>query len=486
MAKRSFLDRVLRRRQLQSITEVSDTNLVQEITRRNVDVLSTIEGFLKEPKPDSLTVDTIDRMLKNGVMKSGITILKSPIISTLQKSYFESEDEVVAAFLNQYMHPIMMRHLNTILTSLEWGVSFHEKVFESVENLKIKIENKDGDVREHILPTALIYKKLKFNPYRSIKGIKVDKEQQDFDGYVQEGKIGTLDTVTVPAWKAFVFAFEPDESLWGKTSLLQAYAPWYSYELMAGYYVRYGEYSAAPPLIGRAPLGVSRVNSATGFKLVDNMNWLTAIAGAAGNSKAIIFPSDFDPISKEPKWDLHEMKLADRSSLFKDALSWLERAMLIALFAPQQAMGSGSSQTGSNSVGEIEFEAFLVTEYIRILMLANAVKSWLAKPLVELNFGPDIEFDLITPDVTTEIRDRTFQTLAQLIKAGHPQAMNADLFKMYQALGIATREIPEEELRQRAIDEMNKAGNTGKDDDEEDEEEDEDTDEEDNDNQEDE
>ena len=163
--------------------------------------------------------------------------------------------------------------------------------------------------------------------------------------------------VEVPSWKAFLFSFDKEENLWGKTVLEQAYPAWYSYELASAHHTRYLQISSSPPLIGRAPIGNTKANINGVLTEISNVEFLTEIASDPGGSQAIVFPSAFDQHGNLT-WDLRELNIGDRSDLFRNALAHLERTILISLLAPQQAMGQRIDETGSFSVGEIEFEAF--------------------------------------------------------------------------------------------------------------------------------
>ena len=438
--------------QVEPITpeEITPGQLESELTYSR-DLADDIIADLGEYRPDHLKVDIIEKMLRNGVIHSSLLMIKAPIIQVIKKSYFSSPDPIISSFLNQELLPVLLKHLETVLTSYEWGASFHEKVFEEVENLSVivqDLDDQDGEERTVVLPYVQRLKKLKFNSYKTIDVVLVDDETDEFDGYVQKSKDGIADAdgITVPVWKGFLFAPDQTETLWGKTALVPVYPAWFSYEVMSGYMVRYGERSATPPLIGRAPTGKRRVNLGNGnMKTLDNMTWLTYIAKNSGNSRAIVFPAEFDPVKGEFMWDLREMKIEDRTDFFKNVIAWLESTIHQSIFAPQQSIARTADDTGNNNLAESQFEAFLISLSRFISKLQDAFNDDIVKQVVELNFGIDQKAQLITPDVTKEITTRMFQTLSQLIRAKHPQFLNADVVHIMELLGIPVREVPEDE-----------------------------------------
>lgn len=459
-----------RSRQNRNITTVSSAALVRELTYRRNDLARIAGEQLGEYKPYDLPSETVDRMLKNGVVKSSLMLIKAPIISTFQKAQFVSDDEKVQTFLNQELHPVLMQHMDSILTAFEWGVSFHEKIFEVVNDLQINIKTgEEEDDRVETMPSALLLKKLKFNQYNDIKSILLEESTQDFRGYRQTPRALSSKPIDVPAWKSFVFAFDNSKTLWGETSLVPAYAPWYSYELLSAYLVRYAERSATPPLIGKAPPGTSEVNVGGTIEQVDNLVYLSSIGAEAANSNIVVFPSTLDITHGESLWGIQEMRLDDRSTLYKDSLSWLKSSIHEAVFAPQQSISNSESDTGNYGLAENQFEAFLVSEAQRVLKLKNAINKYIVDQIVEYNFGADVTAELIVHDITKEITTRTFQVVTQLIKAKHPQSANIDFIALCRGLGIETRDISEEEMKAfmgMQEQENNEGGEEGEEDDE--------------------
>ena len=89
-----------------------------------------------------------------------------------------------------------MASLPKILTSLEYGSSFHEKIFKPELNLEIEYEritkDEDGNTISEqattVLPTAICYDKLKFNPFKTIDRIELTKDTQEFDKICAKNK----------------------------------------------------------------------------------------------------------------------------------------------------------------------------------------------------------------------------------------------------------------------------------------------------------
>ena len=80
--------------------EILDVNLDQLFiirTRRN-NLVEQVHGILKEYKPNLIDNDRIESMLRNGVISSGLVIIKAPLVSIFNKATFESKDPIIKAF----------------------------------------------------------------------------------------------------------------------------------------------------------------------------------------------------------------------------------------------------------------------------------------------------------------------------------------------------------------------------------------------------
>jgi len=389
-----------------------------------------------------ISFDILEKMRKDGVVKAGLVFKKAPVLRAIRKAKIVCEDKKIEAFLEKVFLPHLYELALTSLKAFEFGISFHEKVFKR-EDLNVEYENEETRKKEVAYKGyALTPYKYKFNHPMTISKIETIPETQEFNGYVQTPNI------LIPFQKAFVFAVNDFNSLWGESELIPTYPYWFWKELITAYYMRYLEKRATPPMIGMAPVGKSY--SGDNEEVVDNLNWLAEVASHLRDGMTAVFPAAYDEGGRQ-LWDLKELSVSDRGNVYRDALDWSEAAIFRSLLVPDKPI-SQMLQVGSYSLANVQFEAFLMVSESVLMEFLDAVEKDILKQLVELNFGANApEVQIQTPPLSDEERARYYDIFKSLL-VGHPQASRIDLLKLAEELGIpvteaeeATEEVPEEE-----------------------------------------
>lgn len=457
ISNRDFLRQALSQQRDFATPDPVTPDLFKEKTFRGISYQSPLLGtqHLGEWKPSEwLTPEIVDQMKKNGVIKTGLFLKKAPILATVKKMTIRHEVPQVEGFLNHVMSPILHDLFWTSLTGMDYGVSLSEKVFKA-ERLTFKYVQKG--VTRTFNNDAIFYRKIKWNNPRTIKKIKIEPTTQDYNGYVQSGALGaTLSgnipslglgygDIDIPVDKSFMWGKNQENSLWGCSDLDAVYEYWYWLELLSGYYMRYLEKLATPPLIGYAPPGTTY--SKDYDSQVENLGWLADMLGRLQDGMAIVFPSQYDANSRNRLWEAKELNISTRGDLYSTAIGWLELAIFKGLFVPDKPVSQGTGATGnfgSYALADVQFEAFLVAEEWDLLSLVNAINKYVIRPLIDLNFGPKVADAIIQhPPLSRELKQRVYDIFLSLV-ANHPDYQAINFRDIADELGVAM--YSEEEL----------------------------------------
>lgn len=415
---------------------------------------------LGEWKPTEwLTPEIVDQMKKNGVIKTGLFLKKAPILATVKKIHIKHEIPRIEGFLNHVMQPLWRELFWTALTGMDYGVALHEKVFKS-ERLNFRYAQ--SNTMRTFSGDALFYKKIKWNNPRTIKKIKIQNKTQDYDGYVQSsgfistssagsispgGNFGPTD-IDIPVWKSFMWGKNQENSLWGSSDLDGVYEYWYWLELLSGYYMRYLEKLATPPIVGYAPPGTTY--SKDEDRAVENLSWLADMLGRLQDGMAIVFPSQFDFNSRNRLWEAKELVISSRGDLYSTAIAWLELAIFKGIFVPDKPVSQGAGAQGnfgSYAMADVQFEAFLVAEEWDLLNLVDSINKYVIRPLIDLNFGEKAADAIIHhPPLSRELKQRVYDIFLGLV-ANHPDYNAINFRDIAEELGVAL--YSEEEVKEK-------------------------------------
>ena len=220
-------------------------------------------GHIGAFNPDEITLDTYDKMRFDPQLHAGMQAIKLPI---LQLTWgVESPSSEVKDFVESVFQPLWRRLMRSSLTSLDFGFSIHEKVWE-VEGREV-----EDQVLGKIDSPALIYKKFKsLHPCTIL--LSIDSKGR-FKGFTQSAfrfigpsrSARTFRTATkgadvdIPLEKSFLFSHASEfGNHYGWSRLKPSYPIWFEYWVVSGLLERYLERYGAPTKIARAPEGASQ------------------------------------------------------------------------------------------------------------------------------------------------------------------------------------------------------------------------------------
>ena len=335
-----------------------------------------------EWKPSGLTYDTLDRMRRNGQVQLGLAIKDSPVYSAMREAEIECEDADVRAFLNHvFLRPLLMPLTRSSLTSHVFGAAFHEKVFDNVD---LHVTYKDDDGAEHVAydGVATVPRKIMLNNIATIKDIRIDKDTQDYRGYIQRGRPGKRD-VEVEDWKSFVFALNTVYGgLWGEATLWYAYPYWYYLELFRALQADWLRTRAINPIIARAPTGTIMNQD---DEEVDQLVWAGTVIRNCYDSMVVSLPNTRDELGNYI-YDYDELDLSSESgAVYQTAIENLGTMVLRSLVVPERTT-TQAVQAGGYNEAKAHVEAMVEAAKQEIELLVQHIDRYIFPQLIEWNF----------------------------------------------------------------------------------------------------
>ena len=324
--------------------------------------------------PEGVTYDTFDKMRQHPQIAAGLAAIKLPILAT--NWTVSCQDEDIAAFCYQTLRPLWRGLVRSSLTAIDYGVAFHEKVWE-IKELSLKREDKEGNTKTFYNRQAAVYKKLKSLHPQWIR-ILIDGID-NFGGIHQQFRGNDVD---LKPNKVFVFTHAKGENfgnLYGTSRLKNIYDIWYWWMALSQFMMRYFERRASPAVVVRTPIGKSKEgkeHSLTGFEM----------GKALINDMVVTLPSKLGSDGKTPLWDIDYLQDQPRGELFVSALNSLEIKMLRGLFVPERVL-TQDLRTGSYALSRTHFNIFIMELDGLVADLEDHFTRYVVRPLVEYNFG---------------------------------------------------------------------------------------------------
>jgi len=332
----------------------------------------------KDRRPgDALDFRIIEEMMKCGPVVFVMEMKLAAIMSIWRNerswkivSPDKELTEVVTANLKEILP---LTALNFLRSSLTYGASFNELVWEYKTPYQLGLSNSRGASKEFAVskvPNAV-------NP-ESVDHI-MRTDDGSFNGFVQVPRYRLNPAeVIVERDQALVIPYRMMfRNLWGESYLKLMYPAWFWYEIALRSWVRYMERMGTPVAVAYAP-SRAKVRKPGDNTLVDAMTWGLAIAGQIAKSNAAVLPSDTDPETRLPLWRLEYLTAEDRGTVFKDALEFLMRILVQSGMAADMAYTKPSGGTGSYKIGEIHnTQTQLHNELILIEHVAQMNQWWL-------------------------------------------------------------------------------------------------------------
>jgi hypothetical protein len=352
--------------------------------RRAPQLLSTL-GSIGEFRESPVSLDTLDLMRKHPMVKLGLVVRASPIMTALREARVECDDPKIAAFIKAVFVDRVMMDLahSSIIPSYIFGVAPHEKVW-TTEKIEVNYVDEMGNQKHAFSGNALIYKKIKFVHPMTLERFLINAKTQDFEGFEQNPPEGKTKPGVVDWWKAFVYTNKfLYGGFYGEAELEDVYAHWYYSEFFRALQADYLQYKAVPPIIGRAPPGTT--TDADGEEH-DNMVMAGEILQRAYDSLVVVLPSVRDEKGNE-EWDYKELMLSERGDVYLKAVEDLDVMILRGLIVPERTVTQDRAAVGSYNQAAIHAERMIDMAKLEIDQFVAAINKWCIPSLVEDNFG---------------------------------------------------------------------------------------------------
>lgn len=316
----------------------------------------TADGLIYTP--ETIPFKTYFQMEDDAQIKAVLTVIKAPILNVQWK--ISSKDPAITDFITNVLEPIWGELIFSLLNAINFGFQAFEEVWKE-----------EGG--------AWIYKTF-VDTHPDTITLRVD-ENFNFDGFQQ---YSTKGIVNVPKEKALIFTVDKRFRNWyGRSRLRSAYFYWFidrhTYDFENIYLERY----AQPIPLGKAPTGRTPTSATTSE---DNITLLLDKLIKIKNSSAIAIPSDIDPKTKRPLWDVEFLEAVRRGADYLARHRHLDTLKARAIFAPDLVF---TAPTGgaSYALAKEHADVFISAEEAILNEVKTFMDYQIIPDLVSYNFG---------------------------------------------------------------------------------------------------
>jgi hypothetical protein len=429
-----------------------------------------IRRLLGEYDPNNVSIRDMRLMRSDYTIKMALHYGKAPLVSA--DYTFICDDPQIAAGTKEAYDAVHVPLMKIALTSQDFGFQGAIKqyeygqfdgTYEDQQSGKVKQIWTDDAVRPVVLgvpiplPPELTEPELVKGKFSGIRTALANLNSADQN---------TQNNDLVPVDWALWFANEFEEEFRnyrGKSRLVPAYRPWYSYWYNYHGRDRHAEQDADPPLQIWYPPGVSRVKQADGtYVTVSNRDEALKIGRELRNGATIAWPSDVymtedGRISQVQKWKAEFLQGGQNIEAFNSLLSDLEVAKLRACLVPEQILIEAQRGTGARNVAATQVDVFMQSLEFTSVYIDLILNKYFLRPFIEANWGKDAP-----PCVkrTTGFKQEDLTLVTTLIEAAFtadPNALPINFEKLLEKAGVDMYSKMEQEERDKAIQEAQQA-----------------------------
>ena len=313
------------------------------------------------------TIDQYKRMRIHPMVNLGLSFIKIglpdvPFIVTC-------DDPDKKAVVEAVYKKIWKRMIKDALECLDFGFKTMENLYE-VNTIKYKDENGNEKIF-----TGHVLKQPKSLDPDTVSIIVNDKG--NFTGFDQDATVH----VTVKDKKALLFVNRLESgNFYGISDLEYIYTPWYDWNIVRQFSMRWLERKGTGLFKGRYPVGQSIVggveqeNSQLMLNLMDNVMEGTAVS----------LPSGADE-NGNVQWDIEILDSEDKTDAFIAKQQYLDDAMLRGLVIPEKSLTQG--EVGARSSIESFQAMFIQRKQDSLDSIVYGVNEYSLKPFLEINYG---------------------------------------------------------------------------------------------------
>jgi hypothetical protein len=371
------------------------------------------------PRPGAVPVRILKKMRVDAQIALGLSAVRAPVTGV--SWWAASRNEEAARFVEAALSPVWTQILRTSLTAVDFGFQAAEKVWE-VRDVEYDFAGARRRRRG-----AVIRKLRDLDP----EGVAITVDDRgDFAG------VRTSESF-IPAEKCFVMTLEKEwGNLYGRGRLEAAYEPWYWGSVMYMFANRYFERKGDPAIIGRAPAEERTDSEGNRVRTLDEAARVISSLRSGGTA---VFPDERDE-SGNLRWAFEYLIDDKRADMFIAYIEHLQVMKLRAILVPERMMTQDSA-TGSYAMASEHTETFLRNEEGLLSEIIEHVNRYIVRPLVEFNFGADVDVRIETGGVRRKNEALLKEILFKVIDAeGTGKSRTAeivDAVKLLEQLNVA-------------------------------------------------
>ena len=380
-------------------------------------------GFgLGDYRPDDdVSYNNVELMLQNGQVVFALNLKKAPVRTVFRNENsweIVSKDKELAEKVEANLQQIFPTVIDEMLSNFEYGVAVGELRWWNRTLDQIGLEGKDTFTALRAIDFCYPATITRFNKTADNK----------FNGFRQQANMNNVLSgfVDVPRDQSLVLTYDKKfRNLWGRSYLRPVFIYWYWYEIIWRCFLRYLERQATPVVLAKAPQK-SKVRLAND-ETAEAFDHMMVVGADIAKSNVAVVPSDVDPETKQPLYEISYLTSEARTEIFTRALEVLGTQILRAgLLADRVA--TQESSVGSYNIASVHYiMTRLDDERILDHMLAQ-LDEFLIQKFGWYNVGPNApSLHIRTEGLDIEEQQRLFQLLMKLADMKHPELERVDV-----------------------------------------------------------
>lgn len=342
----------------------------------------TVPYLKEELRPfTALSYQNIDLMLRTGIVRFAVDLKRAKMVSSFRNErslQVISPDRELAKAGLASLTPLLPQLMNELSWSaLVYGSAFIETIWGTRTGYQLGIdERRTSDLWSVPVGFNMV-------PHKTVRAILREPGGR-FNGFVQNPALAThyypadqrtaglittsFNDIIVGPDAALVVPYNGfSRKLWGESFLGPIYPLWFWYEIIMRCLVSYTQLMGDPPRLGKAP-SKKKLQVTTTGKVIDAVDYIMAVGVNLSKTNTAVIPSDVDPETKVPQYELAYMTVPERSQPFVQILEHINQQILRAALSADKSQIS--SPGGGAAIGEIHAEATALHDEM-------VVSSWL-------------------------------------------------------------------------------------------------------------
>ena len=366
------------------------------------------EGKLVAHRTDTVSLDDLDRVRQDPVVRSSLLTLKLPILRARWNIF--SDDQLIAAFVQRVLQPLMRELLWNMLTALDFGFSVQELVWAN-DDVEVTAGLANSPDKQGIrLRGAWVLQRLAPLDPQLVYPL-VDRYGQ-FAGVRQ-----FIDGVDIEAEKVIHWAANAEfDEVYGNPVTKPAIPFWEIKMRALEDAALYHNIYAVPTKKGFAPPGQTEVGVDTDGEpiLQDNLEYLRELLEDLRSAHNIVLPAS---LGEGRQWDVEAFDIPPPIS-YPDWIAFLDDQIRLAMGVPKLSIST--SETGTYNLGVAQIDLFLDNEQSLLSQIEECLNQQLLPRLVHYNFGADAAPAQIRMQLDMRFLDAMVRGMVQQLAGGMP------------------------------------------------------------------